>query len=460
MSTLSPYERRVLHALIGVFALRMMGLFLVLPVLTVAGAVLAGASPWWLAVAVGAYGLAQLLFQIPFGWWADRMDRRLLLLIGLGLFVLGGAVAGYSTHVAGVIVGRFLQGAGAISAVVMALMSDHVRVEHRSRGMATLGMSIGLVFALSFIVGPWLTERFGLSGLFYATAVMGLMAMVWVVWQVPAAQPQRQLPEQLWASLKRLSAQPALRALSGSVFFLHLVLMACFVVLPAQLVSAGLPVAHHGWVYLPIMLLALMTLVPVIVRAERRRRLVQTQRIAQLILITALAVLVMAQGRLMGLIAGLALFFLAFNVVEALLPSWLAKVVPATHKGAAMGLYSTSQFAGAFFGSLVGGALLTTASPEVVYGLLGLLVLLWFVLSTGLTEPQTLQSLSWTYAGPWTPERGQAVTQLPGVLEALNFPEDQRLQLTIDPASWDQAAWTAWQAEESQTASTPMQSFR
>lgn len=446
MSRYSPLERRAVFSLSGLFSLRMIGLFMILPVFSVYGTTLSGATPLLIGLAVGAYGLAQLMLQIPFGLLADRFDRRRLILIGLALFALGGAIAALSTSIWGVIFGRFLQGSGAISAVVMALMSDTVREENRTKAMATIGMSIGVSFAVAFVLGPVLANAVGLSGLFAATALMGVAAIFIALKFVPrAAVARRQLPLRYREQLAALARHPELSRLNMGIFTLHLVMTACFVALPPLLVSAGLPVAKHGWLYLPVMLLAFIALIPAVIVAERQQRMKEVFLFAIVMLAMAMVALSQAQG-LVALIAAVCLFFFAFNLLEALLPSLVSKVSPAGSKGTAMGIYSSSQFLGAFLGGILGGLSHSLPGQLSIFVILALVVLLWIGRAAGMSQPRygkslTLQPMPGVSL---TSEQIETLQALVGVEELVHLPEESVVYLKVDPKQWSDSALSGW----------------
>lgn len=436
MSRYTLLEQRAVAALAGIFSLRMLGLFMILPVFALYGPQLQGATPVLVGVAVGAYGLAQLLLQIPFGLLADRHDRRKLILFGLLLFMAGGLVAAASTTIWGVIAGRFLQGAGAISAVVMALAADLVREENRTKVMATLGMSIGASFALAFVLGPLLATAIGLSGLFAITAVLGAAAF-WVCLRlVPRAQTsERHLPENYRQQLRRLLANGELLRLNLGIFTLHLVLTACFLALPPLLVAAGLPASRHAWLYLPVMLLAFVGLVPAIIIAERRQRMREVYLTAIALLALAMLLLIQAPTSLAGLSACVALFFLAFNLLEALLPSLVSKLAPSGSKATAMSIYSTGQFLGAFLGGAAGGWLLHQGVTRLFEVLAGM-TLLWLAAAWSMRQPQPLQSLTLHLARALAPEELAGLGRLRGVDSVVHLPDEALVCLRVRPGEW------------------------
>jgi predicted MFS family arabinose efflux permease len=460
MSAMTSGERHAVFSLATIFSLRMVGLFMILPVFSVYGAALDGATPLLIGLAVGSYGLAQLLLQIPFGLWADRFDRKKLILIGLVLFVIGGAVAASASSIWWVIIGRFLQGAGAISAVVMALLSDLVRDEHRTRAMAVVGMSIGISFAIAFVLGPWVADIFGLSGLFWVTSLMGVLAMILCLWRVPRArQAQRQLPPHYSTHLREMLAVPELRRLNLGIFTLHLVMTACFVSLPPLLVTAGLPVSQHGWLYLPVMFVAFIALVPAVIVAEKKHRMREVYLSAVGLLFLAMLALAFAHKGLFALIASVALFFFAFNLLEALLPSLVSKISPAGGRGTAMGIYSTAQFLGAFLGGVTGGLLHNWQQGMGLFLVLAAATIIWLWRAYSMAQPAYLHSV---ILQPEGASRGQVGTNsvvieqslseqtlmdiraLAGVEELVVLPDDALIYLKVDKQFWQPESLTPW----------------
>jgi len=337
---MSASEKRAASGLALVFAFRMLGMFMVLPVLATYGMDLEGATPTLIGLAIGAYGLTQALLQIPFGILSDRIGRLPIIYFGLLIFAAGAALAAMSDSIWGVIAGRILQGAGAISAAVMALLSDLTREQHRTKAMALIGVSIGFSFAVAMIVGPLLTRAFGLSGLFWVTAGMALLGGV-IVALLPKAQ----------AHVRHRESGVAKQALG-----LTLRLMASFVALPLALVEQGaLPKEEHWWVYLTALLVGFFGMIPFIIYGEKKRQM-------RRVLLGAVSALLLCElffwwfgNGLWMLVVGMVGFFIAFNLLEALLPSLISKVAPAGGKGTAMGVYSTSQFLGAGLGGVLGG---------------------------------------------------------------------------------------------------------
>ncbi|ENU37932.1 MFS transporter [Acinetobacter johnsonii] len=391
---MNALERRSTFALSSIFALRMLGLFMIIPVFSVAGQTYAYATPALLGLAVGIYGLTQAILQIPFSLIADRYSRKPLVVFGLLLFALGGAIAAMSDTIYGVIIGRAIAGGGAVSAVVMALLADVTREENRMKAMATMGMSIGVSFAVAFSLGPWLTGLVGISGLFWVTTIMGLAAISMLFLVPKVTRHHRNYQQGYLAQLKQVLKMGDLNRLHVSVFSLHLLLTAMFIYVPSQLIDfAKIPLNSHGWVYLPLLVVSLFFAFPSIVLAEKYRKM-------RGIFLTAIGGIILGLGILIFgfeskyiLLTGLGLFFIAFNVMEALLPSWLSKAAPIQSKATAMGVNASSQFLGAFFGGVTGGQLLLLNNTALGWSILTGLAIVWLLISFGLAQPRYLSSM-------------------------------------------------------------------
>ena len=343
---------------------------------------------------MGIYGLTQAILQIPFSLIADRYSRKPLVVFGLLLFALGGAIAAMSDTIYGVIIGRAIAGGGAVSAVVMALLADVTREENRMKAMATMGMSIGVSFAVAFSLGPWLTGLVGISGLFWVTTIMGLAAISMLFLVPKVTRHHRNYQQGYLAQLKQVLKMGDLNRLHVSVFSLHLLLTAMFIYVPSQLIDfAKIPLNSHGWVYLPLLVISLFFAFPSIVLAEKYRKM-------RGIFLTAIGGIILGLGILIFgfeskyiLLTGLGLFFIAFNVMEALLPSWLSKAAPIQSKATAMGVNASSQFLGAFFGGVTGGQLLLLNNTALGWSILTGLAIVWLLISFGLAQPRYLSSM-------------------------------------------------------------------
>ncbi|HEU0201584.1 MAG TPA: MFS transporter [Burkholderiaceae bacterium] len=394
---MSASELRASLALASIFGLRMLGLFLVLPVLAVhARGLPGGDDALRVGLALGIYGLTQALLQIPYGVASDRWGRKPLIVFGLVVFAVGSVVAALATDLDWMIAGRALQGLGAISAAVTALIADLTREEHRTKAMAMVGASIGLAFALSLISAPPLYGVIGMSGLFGLTAVLALAAIAVVLWVVPAAPrvapgnaPGGGVSEhggaaRGWAIVLRA---PELRRLNAGIFVLHAVQMAMFVVVPGLLVQHGLPLPQHGWVYLAAVLGSFVLMMPVLLAAERRGRVRQLLLASiALMLSVQLGLAVWAPG-VAALAFWLLLFFVAFNILEASLPSLTSRLAPPAHKGLALGVYNTTQALGLFVGGAAGGWFARYAGAPAVFTFTAVALLVWLVIAAGMREP-------------------------------------------------------------------------
>lgn len=394
MNMMNALERRSTFALSSIFALRMLGLFMIIPVFAVEGQSYRYATPALIGLAVGVYGLSQAILQIPFSLWADRFSRKPLIVLGLLLFAIGGAVAAMSHTIYGVIIGRAIAGGGAVSAVVMALLADVTREEHRTKAMAVMGMSIGLSFVVAFSIGPWLTGLVGISGLFWVTAIMGILA-IFTLFLVPkTTRHHRNFQQGYLRQLKQVLQMPDLNRLHVSIFSLHLLLTAMFIYVPSQLITyANIPLEKHGLVYLPLLLIGVFFSFPSIILAEKYRKMRGIFLMAIVGVILGLIVLTIGATSKYLLLLGLGLFFVAFNVMEALLPSWLSKAAPIQSKATAMGVNASAQFLGAFVGGTLGGQLLMLHNTSIGWSILTVIALVWFVISFGLKQPRYLSSI-------------------------------------------------------------------
>ncbi|MBC7752491.1 MAG: MFS transporter [Candidatus Saccharibacteria bacterium] len=388
-------ELRATFALGSIFALRMLGLFMIVPVFAIYGQSYTGATPALIGLAIGIYGLSQALLQIPVSIFADRTARKPLIVIGLLIFAIGGAIAASSTSIWGVILGRAIAGGGAVSAVVMALLADVTREEHRGKAMAAMGMTIALSFIIAFTLGPILTHKVGLSGLFWLTSIAGILAMGLLLIVPTPIRALTQNPLGIKKQLRSILNLPDLNRLHFSIFSLHLLMTAAFVLIPGQLVEyAHIPVPEHGWVYLPLLLFGFILAIPAIIVAEAKRRMRRIFVSGVALIAVSLVILTIFDQNRIGLLVGIGLFFIAFNTLEALLPSWLAKRAPVAAKATAMGMNASSQFLGAFFGGVLGGQLLTHLNSQVSWAILAGVACIWLVVASKLISPPYLSSLA------------------------------------------------------------------
>ncbi|MFI3220759.1 MAG: MFS transporter [Methylococcales bacterium] len=392
---MSPSEKRATWSLASIYALRMLGLFMILPVLSLFAEQLEGSTHALIGLAMSIYGLPQVLLQIPFGLLSDKFGRKKIILIGLLLFFIGSVIAAFSTTIYGVLVGRAFQGAGAVSAVVMALVADLTQEVHRTKAMATIGVSIGLSFGVGIIVGPIISGFGGVQAVFGVTAVLTVFAMMAVIYIVPNPQHSKLhrdaefVPAQAMNALKN----PDLLRLNYGIFILHLILMAIFVVVPKLMQQAGLEAGHEWQVYLPVFAGSMAVMIPFIILAEKKRKMKQ-------VFLGAIAVLVLSEvglsqfhDNLIGIVGFLAVFFCGFNLLESTLPSLISKTAPADLKGTAMGAYSSSQFMGLFLGGVIGGWFNGQFGVTAVFLFCAAAAFSWFLVSLTMNPPRYLANM-------------------------------------------------------------------
>ena len=439
---MNALERRSTFALSSIFALRMLGLFMIIPVFSVAGQSYQYATPALIGLAVGVYGLTQAILQIPFSLLADRFSRKPLVVLGLLLFAIGGTIAGFSETIYGVIIGRAIAGAGAVSAVVMALLADVTREEQRTKAMAAMGMSIGLSFVVAFSLGPWLTSLVGISGLFFVTTIMGLTAILMLLLVPKVTRHHRNFQQGYWAQLKQVIQMGDLNRLHVSVFSLHLLLTAMFIYIPSQLIDyAQIPLAKHGLIYLPLLLVSLFFAFPSIIIAEKYRKMRGIFLSAIAGIIGGLLILIFGYESKYVLLTGLGIFFIAFNVMEALLPSWLSKVAPIQSKATAMGVNASSQFLGAFFGGTLGGQLLMLQNTALGWSVLTGIAIIWLLVSFGLSQPRYLSSIVLRLPeAQQTDEWSSKLLAIRGIEEVVVMSEQQVAYIKVDKQHLDDAA--------------------
>ncbi|SEH08588.1 Inner membrane transport protein YajR [Candidatus Venteria ishoeyi] len=447
---MTPIEKRASTALSGIMALRMLGLFMILPVFSLYAQQLPDVTPTLIGLAIGIYGLTQGLLQIPFGLLSDRIGRKPVIIGGLLIFALGSVVAAQAQDIWMIIVGRGLQGAGAIAAALMALTADLTREEHRMKAMATIGMSIGMAFLLAMIAGPIINQWIGVPGIFWLIAAGAIGGIGIVIWVVPTPLHTRvhRDAETVPAQLGQVLKDAQLLRLDVGILTLHAQLTALFVVFPLALHNnVGLAVAEHWKVYLPVMLLSIISLIPLVIYAEKYRhiKLVFSAMIA-LLTVTSLAFSGFHNDLwVMGLL--LWLFFTAFNVLESILPSLVSKIAPPDNKGTAMGMYSTSQFLGAFIGGLCGGWLYHHSGFAAVFWFCAGINLIWLLLAVTMRQPTYFTSYLLKIAPMNTQEATvlhQQLIAIEGVAQAVVICEDEVAYLKIDSKKLNFSALDAY----------------
>ena len=390
---MTPAERRASASLATIFAARMLGLFLVLPVFALEAAKYPGGNdPALVGLAMGIYGLTQAILQIPFGLASDRLGRKRVIIFGLLMFAAGSFVAAAATSLTWLIIGRSLQGAGAVSAAVTALLADQTRDQVRTKAMAIVGASIGLMFALSLVAAPLLAARIGLGGLFLVTGALALVCIAVVAWWTPAEPLQhRNMPR---GKLSDVLNHAGLLRLDVGVFVLHAVQLAMWVAVPALLVQAGLPKAQHWYVYLPAVLGSFLVMGATLFPLERRGylRAVFLGSVAMVTLVQVGLVLVAGRPGIGVLGVLLFVFFCGFNVLEASQPSMVSRIAPPHARGGALGVYNTLQSLGLFAGGAVGGWLAKSVGAQGLFAACAALMLLWLVVAWPMTAPRAERS--------------------------------------------------------------------
>jgi MFS family permease len=385
---MTPAERRAAASLASIYGLRLLGMFIILPVFALYAQTLpGGVSNTLIGIALGAYGLTQALLQIPIGWASDRWGRKPVIYIGLAIFALGSFLAAWAPSIGWVIVGRCLQGAGAISAAVLALTADLTRESVRTRAMAIIGITIAFTFAMSIVAGPVLEAWMGVPGIFALTGTLALAAMVVVHFVVPdpvaASRDRRVTPREL----ARVLADPQLLRLNYRTFALHAVLMVLFTQIPFALRDNGLAGERHWIVYLPVLFFSIVLMLPFLRQVDRPRRGKPLLNAAVVTLLVAQVALALSLHSLVALAASLTLFFAALNLLEAMLPSLVSKCAPADARGAAIGVNASMQVLGAFVGAALGGFLAEHLGGASVFVLGVALTALWLGASATMAAP-------------------------------------------------------------------------
>jgi len=386
MSGLNSTEKKAAFSIAILIALRMYGLFLIMPVFSVYAKTISDTTPFYIGLALGIYGLTQAILQIPMGLASDFFGRKKILTIGLLIFIVGSVIAALSTSIYGIIIGRAIQGMGAIASTGMALIADVSRPEQRSKMMATIGMSIGLAFMLAFITGPPLSGWFGVSGLFWITAILAILALIQL--HVFVKEPKTHIKKGFsFAEFLLSFKNKQLMSLNVSVFVLHAVMTAVFVVLPLILVEQlGFAAPEHWKMYLPVLLISVVFFVPMIIMHEKLKKYFLFVSMALFGLALSQIMMANFSSSLIMISAMLVFYFAFFNFLEAAMPAMLSRIAGEKYRGAAMGGYSTSQFLGAFVGSSIAGIMMQNSYQSVFYGTAGLVVfvaLLVLILGNG-----------------------------------------------------------------------------
>jgi MFS family permease len=387
-------ERTVLLALCGIMSVRMLGLFMILPIFSIAAEKMLGANPTLIGLALGIYGLTQAAFQIPLGTLSDRIGRKPVILGGLCVFFIGSLVAALSHAIDFLILGRALQGMGAVGSTVLALLADLTRDETRGKAMAFIGLSIGVAFTAAMVLGPIIHHWLHLSGIFWVTAGLAVCAIVLLTTVPTPPKPIQKNKTQLKKVFASVLTNKQLLRLDAGIFSLHAILTALFIAIPLML-THQLQLSEWAQIgtYLGILLFSFACALPFIIIAEKKRKLkpIFTASVATIALVQL--GLMTFHTTLLAILFLLFIFFTAFTVLEAILPSMISKNAPVQNKGAAMGVYSTSQFLGIFIGGGVGGLILSHASITGIFLFCTIIAVIWLLLALGMSKPNYLQTL-------------------------------------------------------------------
>lgn len=442
-----PHEWRASTTLSGVYALRMLGMFLVLPVLALYAATLPGASDnkAWVGMAMGIYGLTQAVFQLPLGMASDKFGRKKVIYWGLIVFAAGSFLAAAADSLPMLVAGRALQGAGAVSAAVTALLADLTRNEVRTRAMSMIGLSIGLTFSASLVVAPIVADWIGVPGLFALTGVLTVISIGVVAWMTPNPEDSK-LHEDAQAQPGRLGEVLKNRQLLGldfGIFALHAAQMALFTTLPFAMEQLGLLKSQHWKVYLPSTIIGLILMVPLIIVGETRNKLKQVFIFGIFCIAVAQIALMFGLNSIWLITAFMVVYFIGFNVLEASLPSMVSKIAPSDLKGTAMGVYNTMQSVGLFTGGAVGGMLFQHYSFGGVFAFCSGLMLLWLLLALLAPAPKPVKNMAYPVGSAWqqrTEQLRQILSEQEGV-ESIAFSQDkQTIYIKALQKGFDQAA--------------------
>lgn len=429
--------RKTVFPIATIFSFRLLGLFMLIPIFTLHTSELSGATPMLIGVALGCYGLSQGILQIPFGLLSDRFGRKPMITIGLILFAIGSLIGAYAHSIEMMIVARTLQGAGAIGSVLIALLADLTPDEKRTKAMAVVGITIGVSFSLAMIISPILAEIAGLSGIFYLTAGLALSAMLLLHWVIPTPvkDPFHQREVILTKQFIPVLKNRHLQRLNIGIFFQHLILTSTFYVLPLLLkqhIKQG-DLSEPWHFYLILMLSAFMVMMPIITLGERKRRMKFVFILAILLTTLSQFTLAIENQHWITLCAAMLIYFIAFNILEAILPSLVSRQADATNKGTAMGIYSSSQFLGIFAGGALAGVLFQYAGGIGIFLVNALIGTVWVVIAAFM-KPNTYQlTLAIAFEPPITDEAmlESQLQQLPGVNTISISHQEQKIYLRI-----------------------------
>lgn len=445
-SRMSALEYRASASLAGIYSLRMFGMFLILPIFALYAPQLQGGEDHMLVgIALGAYGLTQAILQLPFGMLSDRIGRKRVIYIGLILMALGSLICAAADNIYMMILGRAVQGSGAISAAITALLADLTKEEHRTQAMAMIGMSIGLTFAVSLAAGPTLYKALTMPGIFILIGILSLAALigVWKIVPQPSLSRFHSDAEANPTKLRDVLRDPQLLRLNYGIFALHAAQMAMFTVMPLILLkTGGLDANHHWQVYLPIMVGAFILMIPAIIYGEKKAKLKQVFVAAVALMFVTQTGMALTLNSFWNIVILLGGYFIAFNVLEATLPSLISKIAPAAAKGTAIGVYNATQSFGTFLGGALGGYLYKHHGNSAVFAACGLLMLIWLLVAATMQPPPAVKTQMFHIGDNWqgdVRELSRKLGALRGVKEAVVIAEEGVAYLKVLQSDWDEA---------------------
>ncbi|MGS0498774.1 MFS transporter [Pseudoalteromonas sp. S1727] len=441
-SSLNSREKRAAVSLASVFAFRMLGLFMLMPVLAIYGQDLAGFSPLWIGIAIGAYGLTQAVLQIPMGWLSDKIGRKKVIVGGLCVFALGSVIAATADSLQMVTVGRALQGMGAIASSLLAFASDLSRDEQRPKVMAVIGMSIGMSFAVAMLLGPMVAAAWGIAGIFWLTAALAILGIFIILFLVPKAVNKAPKGDTLasFTDIKKLIKHPQLARLDVGIMLLHLTLTTIFVALPGQLIANGLVASAHWQIYIPVLIFGFLLMAPMMIIAIRKEKEKQAFIASIALLILSMTAMALWVDSILGMALCMLAYFVAFNFLEATMPALVSRFSPANQKGSAMGVFSSGQFFGAFLGGILGGYVAQSTTAQAVFAAAAVVGLIWLILAWNMQVPPRSKMIS-LMTELSNEQQAQTLASrlvaLPGVIEATVVCDENRSYLKINDKEFD-----------------------
>ncbi|UDG79164.1 Inner membrane transport protein YajR [Candidatus Ecksteinia adelgidicola] len=437
-STMTALERRTTFGLSVILSLRMFGIFMVLPALTTYGMYLNGANKVLIGIAIGVYGLCQAIFQIPLGFISDSIGRKPIIIGGLIIFMFGSIIPIINHSIWGVILGRALQGAGTITSSVMALLSDLIREQNYTKAMAFIGINFGIIFTLSIVLGPIITHIFNIHTLFLISASLAFIGIILTLVIVPSSISNKRLLNRntniMCDNFLKVLKNKRLLKLNFDIMCLHVLLISIFIALPFSIEKAGLNVSEHWKIYLVTMLISFIIMIFVIIYAEKYRHIKQVFIGSIAILFFSETLMWLPGNHLWSVITGIQLFFIGFNIMEAILPSLISKESPLGCKGTAMGIYSTSQFIGVAIGGIFGGWLYHLKGTVLVFILGSILSFVWMYISRTMKEPSYFSSLKIKLSSLTMKSTilESYLKNQPGIKEVIIIPEEDSIYVKVD----------------------------